>query len=137
MVSAFIAINGSEGLDLLEGETNRRRAKQVAYNELHGIVPLSIHKAVRDITERMGVSAHAMAERSGEYKTDKKGPIVPRSELQRMVEELEKQMKLAAKDLEFEKAAALRDEMYDLRAMMVEDSNLTPLKKIKILSGED
>ena len=121
------------------GETNRRRAKQVAYNEAHGIVPISIHKAVRDITDRMGVDAHAMAERSGEYKTGgkRKGPVMPQNELQRLVEELEKQMKQAAKNLEFEKAAALRDEMYELRAMMVEDSNLTPLQKMKILSGED
>ena len=54
-----------------------------------------------------------------------------------LIGELEKQMKQSAKDLEFEKAAALRDQMYELRAMMVEDSNLTPLQKMKILSGEN
>jgi excinuclease ABC subunit B len=127
----------TDSMKMAIGETNRRRTKQETYNTTHGIVPISIHKAVRDITERMGVDAHAMAERSGEYKTDKKGPIIPRSELQRMVEELEKQMKLAAKNLEFEKAAALRDEMYEMKAIMVEDSNLTPLQKIKFLTGEE
>jgi excinuclease ABC subunit B len=118
-------------------ETNRRRAKQVKYNTEHGIVPVSIHKAIRDITERLGVQAHAMAEKAGEYKTDRKGAGMPRGEMQRVVAELEKQMKQAAKDLEFEKAAALRDQMYELRAIMVEDSSLTPLQKMKILSGED
>jgi excinuclease ABC subunit B len=118
-------------------ETNRRRAKQVKFNTEHGIIPVSIHKAVRDITERLGVQAHAMAEKAGEYKTDRKGAGLPRGEMQRVVAELEKQMKQAAKDLEFEKAAALRDQMYELRAIMVEDSSLTPLQKMKILSGED
>ena len=127
----------TDAMKLALDETNRRRAKQVAYNTAHGIVPISIHKAVRDITEGLRVGAHAMAERSGEYKAGGKGTVVPRGELQRMVEELEKQMKQAAKNLEFEKAAALRDEMYELRAMMVEDSNMTPLQKMKILSGED
>jgi excinuclease ABC subunit B len=127
----------TDAMKLALDETNRRRAKQVAYNTAHGIVPISIHKAVRDITEGLRVGAHAMAERSGEYKAGGKGTVVPRGELQRMVEELEKQMKQAAKNLEFEKAAAIRDEMYELRAMMVEDSNMTPLQKMKILSGED
>jgi excinuclease ABC subunit B len=78
-----------------------------------------------------------MAERGGEYRTDRKSPGIPRNELQRLVEELEKQMKQAAKDLEFEKAAGLRDQMYELRALLVEDSNLTPLQKMKYLTGEN
>jgi excinuclease ABC subunit B len=118
-------------------ETNRRRAKQVAFNESHGIIPVSIHKAVHDITERLGIDAHALAERGGEYKAGKKQSGVPRSELQRLIAELEKTMKQAAKDLEFEKAAALRDQMYELRAILVEDSDLSPLQKVKILAGEE
>ena len=46
---------------------------------------------------------------------------MPRGEMQRLVAEMERQMKQAAKDMEFEKAAALRDQMFELRAMMVED----------------
>jgi excinuclease ABC subunit B len=118
-------------------ETNRRRAKQRAYNEKHGIIPVSIHKAVRDITERMGVDAHAMAERSAEYKAGGKQAGIPRGEFQRLIAELEKQMKQAAKDLEFEKAAALRDQMYELKSLMVEESDLTPLQRLKLLAGEE
>jgi hypothetical protein len=91
---------------------------------------VSIHKAVHDITERLGIDAHALAESRGEYKAGKRQPAVPRSEMQRLIAELERQMKQAAKDLEFEKAAALRDQMYELRAILVEDSDLSPLQKL-------
>src|SRR5512139_38225 len=87
-------------------ETNRRRAKQVNYNTEHGIVPVSIVKAVHDLTESMTVKA--VAESRGEYRTKGAGGL-PRGELQKIVSELEKQMKEAARNLEFERAAALRD----------------------------
>jgi excinuclease ABC subunit B len=58
------------------------------------------------------------------------------NELQRLAAELEKQMKEAAKNLEFEKAAALRDEMYELRAILAEESNAKPWEKIHLLAGE-
>jgi len=116
------------------GETNRRRARQVEYNQEHGIVPVSIHKAVHDLTE--GMTIKAVAESRGEYKT--KGPGgVPRSELQKIVHELEKQMKEAAKNLEFERAAALRDEIYEVRGWMAEDETLKPWERIKLLAGEE
>lgn len=51
--------------------------------------------------------------------------------------ELEKQMKAAAKDLQFERAAALRDEMYELRSLLAEDESLKPWEKIKLLAGEE
>ena len=119
-------------------ETNRRRAKQQAYNEKHGIIPVSIHKAIHDITERLSVDAqHAMAEKSGDYDAGKKPTAIPRGELQRLISELEKQMKQAAKDLEYEKAAALRDQMYEMKNLMMEDENLTPLQRVKMLIGEE
>ena len=119
-------------------ETNRRRAKQQAYNEKHGIIPVSIHKAIHDITERLSVDAqHAMAEKSGDYDAGKKPTAIPRGELQRLISELEKQMKQAAKDLEYEKAAALRDQMYELKNLMMDDENLTPLQRVKMLIGEE
>lgn len=126
----------TDAMKMAIDETNRRRAKQVAFNEKHGIIPVSIQKAVHDITERLGVDAHAMAERRGDYQAGKKEPVIPRSEMQRLIAELERQMKQAAKDLEFEKAAALRDQMYELKAIMVEDSDLTPLQRVKMLIGE-
>jgi excinuclease ABC subunit B len=115
-------------------ETNRRRAKQVKYNEEHHIVPVSIVKAVHDLTESMSV--RAVAETKGEYRT--KGPGgLPRNELQKIINELEKQMKEAAKNLEFEKAAALRDEMYEVKSWMAEDESLKPWERIKLLAGEE
>ena len=115
-------------------ETNRRRAKQVKYNEENGIVPISIHKAIHDLTEEF--SEKAVAEMRGEYKT-KSFLDMPRNELQKILNEMEKQMKEAAKNLEFERAAALRDEMYELRALMAEDEKLKPWERIKLLAGEE
>jgi excinuclease ABC subunit B len=115
-------------------ETNRRRAKQVAYNEAHGIQPVSIFKAVRDLTDQLSV--RAVAEPKGEYRV--KGAMgLPKSDLQRVISELEKQMKEAAKNLEFEKAAALRDEIFELRSVLAEESNAKPWEKIRLLSGEE
>ena len=116
-------------------ETTRRRAKQVAYNTEHGITPVSIHKAIRDMTAEF--SAKAVAESKAEYKTGKHKDVTSRSELQRVIAELEKQMKEAAKNLEFERAAALRDEMYELKSVMAADESLKPWEKLKLLSGEE
>ncbi|HEY2981939.1 MAG TPA: excinuclease ABC subunit UvrB [Anaerolineales bacterium] len=115
-------------------ETNRRRAKQVKFNEENGIVPISITKAIHDLTEEMTVKT--VAEGKGEYKTQGPGGI-PRSELRKIVDELEKQMKAAAKNLEFEKAAAYRDEMVQMKTLMAEDESLKPWERIKLLAGED
>jgi excinuclease ABC subunit B len=115
-------------------ETNRRRAKQVKYNEANGIVPISIHKAIRDLTEEF--SAKAVGEMRGEYKVkDKSG--LPRNELKQIIHEMEKQMKEAAKNLEFERAAALRDELFDLKSLLAEDEGLKPWERIKLMAGEE
>ena len=114
-------------------ETNRRRAKQVAYNVEHGIQPVSIVKAVRDITDQLSVKA--VAEPKAEYHTQATSRL-NKSELQRVIAELEKQMKDAARDLQFEKAAAFRDQVFELRAILAEESNLPPWEKVRILSGE-
>jgi excinuclease ABC subunit B len=95
-------------------ETYRRRAIQMEHNEQHGIVPRGIVKEIKDITERV----RAVAEEHAGYSTgDKSGIIseIPRDELVRMIKELESQMKAAARDLEFEKAALLRDQIIELR----------------------
>jgi len=118
-------------------ETNRRRGKQAKYNTDHGIEPVSIVKAIHDITERLTLSA-AVAESREEYSTDsKKGFIpIPQNELKRLINETEKQMKDAAKELDFEKAAVLRDQIYEMRNMLADQSDLPEWKRIKILSGE-
>jgi excinuclease ABC subunit B len=116
-------------------ETNRRRAKQIAYNQEHGIEPVSIHKAVRDLTDQLSVPA--VAEAKGEYRTHASAARMERSDLQRVIAELEKQMKEAAKNLEFEKAAVLRDQVYELRGILAESSNLPPWDKVRLLAGEE
>lgn len=116
-------------------ETNRRRAKQKAYNEAHQIEPAGIVKAIYDITERIGVS-HAVAEEKGGYRTGEKAAL-PKNELKRVIVELEQQMKEAAKNLQFEQAAVLRDQIFELRSILAEESDLPPWKKARILAGED
>ena len=115
-------------------ETDRRRQKQVNYNEAHSIQPVSIFKAVRDLTDQLSVKA--VAESRGEYKV-KGASGLPKSDLQRVIAELEKQMKESAKNLEFEKAAAFRDEIFELRSILAEESNAKPWEKIRLLSGEE
>jgi len=115
-------------------ETDRRRQKQVNYNEAHGIQPVSIFKAVRDLTDQLSVKA--VAESRGEYRV-KGASGLPKSDLQRVIAELEKQMKESAKNLEFEKAAAIRDEIFELRSILAEESNAKPWEKIRLLSGEE
>ena len=114
-------------------ETNRRRAKQVKYNTDNGIMPISIHKEIHELTEMM--SAKAIGEAKGQYTTAADG--LPRGELRKIVDEVEKQMKEAAKNLEFERAAALRDELYDLKNLLAEDESLKPWERIKLLTGEE
>jgi len=104
-------------------ETNRRREIQVAYNQAHGIVPASIVKAVKDLTDRV-TSMRALAESGPEYRAEGGAPPVralPQDEMARLIKELEKQMKEAASQLEFEKAALLRDQIYELRRAMEDD----------------
>ncbi len=115
-------------------ETNRRRAVQVAFNVAHGIEPLSIVKAVRDLTDSL--SARGVAESRGEYKAGKPESM-PRGELKRLITELEAQMKAAAKNLEFEKAAILRDQIYELRGVLAEETHAPPWERIKYLTGEE
>jgi excinuclease ABC subunit B len=92
-------------------ETNRRRAKQVAHNQAHGIEPRSIIKEVRDLTDRV----RKVAEERTPYLISRE---LPKDELAHLIKELEKQMKAAAAELEFEKAAVLRDQIFELRQQM-------------------
>ncbi|MCL0036359.1 excinuclease ABC subunit UvrB [Dehalococcoidia bacterium] len=89
-------------------ETNRRRMIQEAYNKEHGITPEGIKKAIKDITDQF----RAVAEPRAQYVT---ATPISRDEIARLIKSLESQMKSAAKNLEFEKAALLRDEIMELR----------------------
>ncbi len=92
-------------------ETYRRRDVQESYNREHDITPQGIHKAIRDITERV----KTVAEKRPTYQARRD---MPRDDLLRIIKDLESQMKLAARALEFEKAALLRDEVVELRKVM-------------------
>ena len=89
-------------------ETDRRREIQVAYNLEHGITPQGIEKTIRDIGDRL----RQVAEEPATYTT---AADLPKEEIARMIIEIERQMKQAAKDLDFERAALLRDQVVELR----------------------
>ena len=106
------------------GETDRRRNKQLAFNELHGIVPKGVKKDIKDILEgatvpgakgkRRGVAK--VAEESGRYDGELRSP----NEISKRIRQLEEKMYQLARDLEFESAAAVRDEIHKLRERLVE-----------------
>jgi excinuclease ABC subunit B len=93
-------------------ETNRRREKQLAYNVAHGITPRSIIKEVHDLTERVKL----VAEKPAPYAIQ--ADVLTRHELAQVIRELEQEMKKAAQELEFERAAALRDQITELRTSL-------------------
>ncbi len=100
-------------MDFAIAETDRRREIQRTYNEEHGIEPASIAKAVREqLHDRLKV-----AESQEGYSTGSLTSL-PDDELERMIEDLQKQMKAAAQELAFERAAQLRDQLNDLRIVL-------------------
>ncbi len=96
-------------------ETSRRRKIQMDYNLAHGIEPVSIVKAVRDLTERLRAGAPA------EPKEEQSRLGLSRAEAERVTRELDREMRAAAQNLEFEKAAALRDQLFELRGFLEEE----------------
>ena len=105
-------------------ETNRRRRIQTRHNEQHRIVPTSIIKGIRDLTDRV----RATAEEPAGYTV---GKDIPKHELHRLISELGKQMKAAAAELEFEKAALLRDQIIELRRGL-EDESLPEWERVRM-----
>lgn len=104
-------------------ETERRRKLQMEYNERHGIIPKTIHKAVRDVIE-----ATRVAEPGAAYNARPKKAKLTKKELKQAIAKLEKQMKEAARHLEFERAAELRDALIELRLeLRGKDSRLVPI----------
>ncbi|GIO33347.1 MULTISPECIES: excinuclease ABC subunit UvrB [Paenibacillus] len=100
----------TESMDKAIKETARRRGLQIAYNEKHGITPQTIRKKVRDVIE-----ATKVAESKAEYLTDAAGKM-SKKERQSVIQRLEAEMKEAAKNLQFERAAELRDALLELKA---------------------
>ena len=127
------ADNVTDSMKRAIDETNRRRAKQQNYNKEHHIEPLTIIKAIHDITER--VTSGVVAEEHGEYSTGRSAPL-PKGEIKKVIAELENQMRAAAKELEFERAAALRDQILELRGILAEDPTLPPWQKARLIAGD-
>jgi len=100
----------TESMDKAIKETERRRSIQIAYNEKHGITPQTIRKKVRDVIE-----ATKVAESKADYLADAKGKMSKRDR-EAMIARLEAEMKEAAKNLQFERAAELRDAILELKA---------------------
>jgi len=94
-------------------ETQRRRKIQMEYNRRHGIDPRSIRKKVSDILLTMAVEGRETAPRRERRRRAR--PEMPTEELERLIRSLEEEMHEAAKELRFEYAARLRDEVHDLR----------------------
>lgn len=92
------------------GETNRRRQIQIAYNQKHGITPTSIKKAIKDISERLQ-ELQPDATTAEELDLTK----VPPQEVSKLLKDLEREMSQAAKNMEFERAALLRDQIIELK----------------------
>ena len=100
------------------GETDRRRVKQETFNQKNGIEPQQIVKDIQDITDRLRSTESEVKEDSAALNEGLLG--LPADELEKMIKELESEMQKAAQSLEFEKAAALRDQIFDLRGSLVE-----------------
>jgi excinuclease ABC subunit B len=98
-------------------ETERRRAKQVAFNSEHGIVPTGVSKRIKDIIDGV-YDAEAAQKELAVAQTRAKYEVMSEKELAREIKRLEKDMLDAAKNLEFEKAAELRDHMHTLKKQL-------------------
>ena len=122
----------TESMSRALSETERRREKQTAFNRAHGIEPVSIVKAVRDLTDQMAAHAEEEPGPGRGYAPAQ----MPRDELSRLIKELERQMRSAAEGLEFEKAASLRDQIFELREVLAEKDDLPPWRRAHALAGE-
>ena len=99
----------TDSMRLAIDETKRRRALQEAYNKEHGITPTTIKKAVRDL---ISISKEVA---KTEEKMEKDPESMSREELEKLIGQVQKQMKAAAAELNFEMAAELRDKMITLK----------------------
>ncbi len=101
-------------------ETNRRRRLQTTFNESHSITPRGIKKDVKTLSERIKAMSGATAEAADGKSVSVALAGIPKDEALRLIKDLESQMRAAAKQLEFEKAAQLRDQIIEIRRSMIE-----------------
>ncbi len=116
----------TESMRVAIDETNRRRSVQEKYNLDHGIEPVTIVKGIRDINDRL----RAVAEAHGTYATapgqERAFTEMAKGQVEKLVGQMEAEMRQAARNLEFERAAALRDEIQEIRLRVLdEDQSVT------------
>jgi excinuclease ABC subunit B len=114
----------TESMQVAIDETNRRRTIQTTYNTERGIEPTTIVKGIHDLNQRLRAVAESTivytSERSGEFSD------ADRAKVEALVARMESEMRAAAKELEFERAAALRDEIQQIRLRVLEqDASVT------------
>jgi len=107
-------------------ETDRRRSIQIAHNTANNIVPVGIIKGVRDLSDRLRKAAEEQGVYTITDTTKRVEMPTTREAMAKLIKDLEKQMKNASRDLEFEKAAGLRDQILDLRRTMALEEELAP-----------
>ncbi|WP_046174382.1 excinuclease ABC subunit UvrB [Domibacillus indicus] len=101
----------TDSMEKALSETKRRREIQEAYNEKHGVTPITIQKDIRDV-----IRATQAAEEVETYGSKAAGRKLPKQEKQKLIANLEAEMKEAAKALDFERAAELRDALFELKS---------------------
>lgn len=111
-VNGYVIMYADKMTDAMKkaiGETDRRRAKQIEYNKENGITPETIVKAIKDISQFGGKKKGKKGDRSLDLKK------VPKDEMERLIKVMEAKMDLASQNLEFEKAAEIRDEIESMK----------------------
>lgn len=105
----------TESMDKAITETNRRRSIQEAYNDAHGIIPQTIQKKVHDI-----IQISKTATEKQKFGLDKDPESMSQEELKKLIKKLDKDMKQAATELQFERAAEIRDKVVELKKLLEE-----------------
>lgn len=119
----------TRSMNLAINETNRRRELQMQYNVQHNIEPIGISKSIKDITDR--VREISGFNESSNPKSNEP-LIVDKAQIANMIKDLERDMKKYATQLEFEKAALIRDQIKELRnILIIEDDDKLPIMAIE------
>jgi excinuclease ABC subunit B len=118
----------TRSMDLAINETNRRRDIQMDYNTKHKIEPVGISKGIKDITDRV----REISGLDGTRSNNNEPLIVDKTQITIMIKDLERDMKKYATQLEFEKAAMIRDQIKELRnILIIEDEDKLPIMAIE------
>jgi excinuclease ABC subunit B len=116
-VALLYADRITESMEKAIGETERRRAKQIAFNQANGITPRGVHKVIKDMIDGV-YSPEQAREELAVAETSAKYEAMSEKQISKEIKRLEKQMLDHAKNLEFEKAAQVRDQLHKLKEQL-------------------